>query len=304
MIILVVPYFLVGLALLVAGFWWPMSAFAAQAAIVAMLELLFAFEYRSRRPRMASLGPLYTADHGFFEGTWCLEEYETIKKYHLALRVPAGAKLGSFLINSNRWFSILLWLPLMLWNQLWIPSLLIFVHFFLVTPLAVRLDPLSHLVSSKFEAHRLELGMFTHLVTQLHRPERWAKKLDLPSEVKEALRVLDELGPRFDSKAFGLVRTHVERGFLQFPRDFVAMVSEGMPVRQIVLQAVANTSGDLVQSGEHHIYRGVLDPMGPGEHLLRIYENASDELVSMGAADQAYAERHKKGLRQNIAEVG
>ena len=182
MIILVVPYLLIGLGLFVAAFWWPVSTFTVQAAIVGLLELLFVLEHRSRKPRMASLGPLFVADNGFFEGTWCLEEYETIQKYHLALRIPAGAKLGSILVNSNRWFSVGLWLPLMLWYQLWIPSAIIVIHFFIATSLAVRLDPLTHLMSGKLETHRLELAMFTHLVTHLHRPERWTESIATPPE--------------------------------------------------------------------------------------------------------------------------
>lgn len=130
------------------------------------------------------------------------------------------------------------------------------------------------------------------------------EKLGLPSEVKEALGILDELATRFDPEAFRLVRAQVERGFRRYPREFVSMVGQGTPVRQIVLQAVSNMAGDLAESGDYHIYRGVLDPMGPGEELVKIYDSTTQELVRMGVVDPAYAETQGQGLRRNIASVG
>lgn len=130
------------------------------------------------------------------------------------------------------------------------------------------------------------------------------RRLRLPREIKDALGVLDELATIFDPGAFRLVRTHVEGGFRRYPREFVSMVGQDTPVRQIVLQAVSNTAGDLVESGEYHIYRGVLDPMGPGDHLLKIYDATTQELVRMGVVDPAYAETQRQGLRKNIAMIG
>ena len=44
------------------------------------------------------------------------EEIVIIKKYHLALRYPFGAKDMSVYLNGFRWSSIL-WVFLFLWNQ-------------------------------------------------------------------------------------------------------------------------------------------------------------------------------------------
>ena len=67
---------------------------------------------------------------------------------------------------------------------------------------------------------------------------------------------------------------------------------------------IANTSGDMVESGQYHIYRGVLNPMGPGEDLLNIFDSAMDELVKLGDIDEKNAQVQKEALRKNIQGVG
>jgi hypothetical protein len=67
---------------------------------------------------------------------------------------------------------------------------------------------------------------------------------------------------------------------------------------------IANTSGDMAESGQYHIYRGVLNPMGPGEDLLKIFDSAMDELVKLGDMDEKNAQEQKEAIRKNIQGVG
>ena len=67
---------------------------------------------------------------------------------------------------------------------------------------------------------------------------------------------------------------------------------------------ILNISGDMVESGQHHIYRGVINPMGPGQNLLKIFDSAMDELVKLGDTDKENAETQKKAIRENIKNVG
>jgi hypothetical protein len=71
---------------------------------------------------------------------WNPEEIEAMRKYHLALRFPFGAKEFSVQLNGIRWSS-LIWVPWLLWNQLWIPAGFLVINFFLTASLSVRLDP-------------------------------------------------------------------------------------------------------------------------------------------------------------------
>lgn len=72
--------------------------------------------------------------------TWTSDEIEIIRKYHLAIRFPFGAKDFSCYLNGIR-LSSLIWVPWLLWNHLWIPAGFLAVNFFLTMSLSVRLDP-------------------------------------------------------------------------------------------------------------------------------------------------------------------
>ncbi len=71
---------------------------------------------------------------------WSQEEIDVIRKYHIALRYPFGARDMSVVLNGFRW-SALLWVPWLLWNQMWVSSALIAINFFITGSIAVRLDP-------------------------------------------------------------------------------------------------------------------------------------------------------------------
>ncbi len=73
--------------------------------------------------------------------TWTRDEIQVLRKYHLAIRFPFGAKDFSCYLNGIRWSS-LIWVPWLLWNHLWIPASFLVVNFLVTTSLSVRLDPI------------------------------------------------------------------------------------------------------------------------------------------------------------------
>jgi len=122
-------------------------------------------------------------------------------------------------------------------------------------------------------------------------------------EVKEALNILEEAEVKF-SKDFDLVREQVEKVIHENTDQFLEVVRKGRSVRKYVYSTIANISGDMVESGQYHLYRGVLNPMGPGQNLLEIFDSAMDELVKLGDTDKENAEVQKKALRENIKSAG
>lgn len=130
------------------------------------------------------------------------------------------------------------------------------------------------------------------------------RKLFAPKEVRAALGVLDELECTLDCSGFRIIRQEVEDMILAHRREFASMVRQGTPPRQWVLGAVSNVAAQHVESGQYHMYRGLLSPMGPGEHFLRIYDAMADELVRMGVLEADFAAEQKAGLRENIKSVG
>ena len=145
------------------------------------------------------------------------------------------------------------------------------------------------------------------------------KKLTAPKEVRALLGILDEIActrvsqsgisiPRastwHDSEAFQIVRNEIEKMIFAQPHEFVRMVQNGTPPRQWVWSVIANIAGHRAGSGHYHIYSGFLNPMGPGEELVQLFDMAIDELSRMGATQPDYAREQKAALRKNIKDVG
>lgn len=133
---------------------------------------------------------------------------------------------------------------------------------------------------------------------------KFIKKLIAPKEIKAALGILDEASCIFDSSAFEMVKNKIEELVLSRPEEFIQLVQKGTSPRQWIYSVMANISGDLIESGEFHVYRGVINPVGPGEDLLKLFDASVDELVRINAIDQAKADEQKSAIRENIKGVG
>ncbi len=125
-----------------------------------------------------------------------------------------------------------------------------------------------------------------------------------PAEVQAMLGELDEAGRRFNSYGFSLVRDQIEEAIRSHPDKVVEKIRSGISPRQAVYSMLGDIAGDMVESGQYHIYRGVLNPMGPGEDLLRLYEAAEDEMVTLGIQNAERASRNKEIVRHNIRGLG
>ena len=130
------------------------------------------------------------------------------------------------------------------------------------------------------------------------------KRRFAPREVQDALDVLDEVGLEFDCEAFQRVRKPIEDKFLRHHNGVISSVEKGISPRQQVYFAIANLTGDYLESGEHHLYRGVLNPLGPGGDLLRLFDAATDRLLQSGAIDDKVATTAKAGIRESIKSMG
>lgn len=130
------------------------------------------------------------------------------------------------------------------------------------------------------------------------------KRMLASKEVRAVLGVLDEADQRFDCPAFEMVKNQIEQAVLSQPDVATDKLRNGLSARQVVYSMIANIAGDFVESGQFHIYRGVLNPLSGGEDLLRIFDSAVDEMVQIGAVDEKYAAEQKAGIRENIKTVG
>ena len=101
-----------------------------------------------------------------------------------------------------------------------------------------------------------------------------------------------------------MIRNIIENAVLANSSKVATQIREGLSPRQSAYSMIANIAGDHVESGQYHIYRGVLNPMGMGGDLLKIFDAAVDEMVTIGAVDEEYAKEQKNGVRENIKTVG
>lgn len=129
-------------------------------------------------------------------------------------------------------------------------------------------------------------------------------KLLAPTEVRAALDLLHEAESRLGCEAFGSIRGEIEKAILGHPRKFAAFVRRGAPLREWIYSMIANVAGNHVESGRYHLYRGILNPLGSGQDLLRLFDRALDELVIMAAITGNHAESQKAAIRENIKAVG
>jgi len=130
------------------------------------------------------------------------------------------------------------------------------------------------------------------------------RRIFAPTEVRIALGILDEVGFEFDCEAFRMLRNRIEDAFLRDYGNVVSGVEGGISPRQQVYFAIANLAGDYLESGQYHLYRGVLNPLGPGEDLLRLFDVSVDKLVQSGAIDDGDAKAQKAAIREGIESVG
>jgi len=135
------------------------------------------------------------------------------------------------------------------------------------------------------------------------------QKFSGSKEMKAIIEILDEAGQKFKNNTFEkILKPKIEKIILSNPKKLKQTIEKTMLPKEWVYGAIANISGDLLESGEYHIYRGVLasdfDGSGPGKDLLKIFDEATDELVKIGNIKKEWAEEQKKQLRENIKTVG
>ena len=130
------------------------------------------------------------------------------------------------------------------------------------------------------------------------------KRIFAPKEVRIALNVLDELSLELDSEAFKEIRSDIENGILGDYKNIVSQVKDEASARQLIYFSIANFAGAYVESGNYHIYRGVLNPLGIGSELLSLFDIVVNRLLAEGAISEKEAKTHKSGIRKNIKGVG
>ena len=130
------------------------------------------------------------------------------------------------------------------------------------------------------------------------------KKASTSKEIQSIYKELDAAARTYNSFALEPIKKNIIKMIASHSNEIIGVIKNEMTPRQWVYARIADIAGDYIESGQYHIYRGVLNPMGPGKALLRMFEAAIDELVQMKAMDSVYANEQKTALHNNIKTIG
>lgn len=129
------------------------------------------------------------------------------------------------------------------------------------------------------------------------------KTLFTPKPIKLLLNELDLFEHNADLSGFHLVKQKVIQNIKANKVAFAkAMTDTRISSEQIIAAEIANVSGDMLETGEYCIYRGILSPSG--EQLMALFQRALDELVRIGAISEEKKLEDIGGLRSTIRSVG
>jgi hypothetical protein len=64
----------------------------------------------------------------------------------------------------------------------------------------------------------------------------------------------------------------------------------------------ANQVGDELETGKHHLYRGILTPLG--KDLMSFYVSHLSSMAQSGQVSQEWAEEQIKIMRENVQSIG
>ena len=129
-------------------------------------------------------------------------------------------------------------------------------------------------------------------------------KLFPSKELKKFKDILNKLEVIYRNPSFNIVKKRLEDWAIKNPNNLKKILTQDIDYELWLNGHVANISGDLVESGSYHLYRGVLNPLGQGENLLRLFDQATDFSLNKGEFDKEFAEKQKRMVRTNIKTVG
>ena len=142
------------------------------------------------------------------------------------------------------------------------------------------------------------------LLQSIHNNIRSVLNRLFPSNnLKMAISLIDEADDELGlNMSFYIVREYIVKVIYQNPKDVSSAINSFSSPKVWAYIAIANTTGNLLESGKFHMYRGVLDKVG--KDLLFIYNNALYKLAELGEIDDHKVKEQKSTIKENIKNVG
>jgi hypothetical protein len=125
----------------------------------------------------------------------------------------------------------------------------------------------------------------------------------IEKEIKECLDILQESGHILSGIGFEDIKNKVESNLLKDKKEIAKIISQdGISPHEIVYFGINNNVREMLESGQYHVYRGVLNFMG--NYFLNAFCISMDELVKMGAVSKDDGEEYKSIVKDNMNQMG
>ena len=129
-------------------------------------------------------------------------------------------------------------------------------------------------------------------------------------EVRDAVRILKEAPNRFPVGVQGDIRKYTQEMIeaITMSRDhmkgFVKLIQDGSGnIEDWVFSKLADVLAGHLESGNHHVYRGVLDILG--QRYLRAFDQCIEILINTGIYTREWIETNvREVVYRNIAKMG
>ncbi len=126
-------------------------------------------------------------------------------------------------------------------------------------------------------------------------------KSNLESKMNIFWETIKSFESNYSIPAYTMMQGHIKLKVKGQERKLEEIFKETDP-KIFALSLVANTCGDFCESGEFHIYRGMLNPTG--EDFLEMFKDAVKQLILLGGTDEEWYEQNLTALLKNISSVG
>ncbi len=124
-----------------------------------------------------------------------------------------------------------------------------------------------------------------------------------PNSKEVLLSALKEAEGILNNDSFSLIKIHFEKAIQKDSDKIFNWIKEynSSPLSWIYSKT-SNISGDMVESGEYHIYQNALNDTG--QKLLKLFDDSTDKLCEQGDIKKDYADSQKKNIREYIKGIG
>lgn len=123
-------------------------------------------------------------------------------------------------------------------------------------------------------------------------------------DVKSACKLLDELEVEIASLQYSKLLQPLKKTMKQNPQAVTDGINLEGSVHAYVYNVIGSYCADELESGEHHLYRGILNPIGDGPEYMRIFELILKKLIHLKALTQEEADKIKSSVINNMSCVG